>query len=294
MSKTGFKLPGSLTATMTGTTDMSETLKAKTINFAKKETDRVAGANQGTFTAPYYIMATYDINGKITYTGSSASSGEDDGYSLTGFTIDSANATSPVLYLPTGSLTGSSSIKAGTVTAKDTVGAKANREFAVNMAIGISNQGVFENVSVSITGATLTESIVDNANKAQVAYWDTSTPADPSATTADTLSASLSASALNTHFANERASIAALYTGSNANQISSWSMSITAVANSNENVLAKHAAFNTRRGQDIFEEGDMIVAAEPLSYSIKIKDVDDVDKTIVSSTNVYGVVKQQS
>tara|TARA_Y100000389_G_C17429298_1_gene501572 strand:+ start:138 stop:1007 length:870 start_codon:yes stop_codon:yes gene_type:complete len=288
MSKTGFKLPGSLTATMTSTTDMSETLKAKTINFAKKETDRVAGANQGTFTAPYYIMATYDINGKITYTGSSASSGADDGYSLTGFQITSANASSPVLYLPTGS----SSIKAGTITAKDTVGAKANREFAVNMAIGISNQGAFENVSVSITGATLTESITDDPNKAQVAYWDTSTPADPSATTADTLSASLSASALNTKYTNERASIAALYTGSNANQISSWSMSITAVANSNENVLAKHATFKDRSGSDIFAAGDMIVAATPLSYSIKIKDVDDVDKTIVSSTNVYGVVKQ--
>ena len=287
MSKTGFKLPGSLTATMTGTTDMSETLKAKTINFAKKETDRVAGANQGTFTAPYYIMATYDINGKITYTGSSVSSGADDGYSLTGFTITSANASSPVLYLPTGS----SSIKAGTVTAKDIDGIDTD-DFAVNMAIGISNQGVFENVSVSITGTTLTESITDSPTKAQVAYWDTSTPADPSATTADTLSASLSASALNTHFANERASIAALYTGSNANQISSWSMSISAVANSNENVLAKHATFKDRSGSDIFAKDDMIVAATPLSYSIKIKDVDDVDKTIVSSTNVYGVVKQ--
>ena len=291
MSKTGFKLPGSLTATMTGTTDMSETLKAKTINFAKKETDRVAGANQGTFTAPYYIMATYDINGKITYTGSSATIGKDDGYSLTGFTITSANATSPVLYLPTGS----SSIKAGTVTAKDTVNtSNADGTFDVNMAIGISNQGAFENVSVSITGATLTESIVDDPNKAQVAYWDTSTPADPSTTTADTLSASLSASALDTHFATERASIKALYTGTNANQISSWSMSFSAVANSNENVLAKHATFKDRSGNDIFAAGDMIVAATPLAYSIKIKDVDDADVVIVSSTNVYGVVKQQS
>ena len=69
-------------------------------------------------------------------------------------------------------------------------------------------------------------------------------------------------------------------------------MSITAVANSNENVLAKHATFKDRSGSDIFAAGDMIVAATPLSYSIKIKDVDDVDKTIVSSTNVYGVVKQ--
>lgn len=289
MSKTGFKLPGSLTATMTGTTDMPNTLAAETINFAKKETDRTAGADQGTFVAPYYIMATYDINGSVTYTGSSATVGEDDGYSLTGFTITSANASSPVLYLPTGS----SSIKAGTITAKDTVNTlNADREFDVDMAISISNQGVFENVSVSITGTTLTESIVDDPNKAQVAYWDTSTPADPSATTADTLSASLSASALNTKYTTERASIAALYTGDNANQISSWSMSITAVANSNENVLAKHATFKDRSGSDIFAAGDMIVAATPLSYSIKIKDVDDVDKTIVSSTNVYGVVKQ--
>ena len=291
MSKTGFKLPGSLTATMTGTTDMSETLKAKTINFAKKETDRVAGADQGTFVAPYYIMATYDINGKVSYTETSATIGKDDGYEMTGFTITSANASSPVLYLPTGS----SSIKAGTITAKDTVGAKANREFAVNMAIGISNQGVFENVSVSITGTTLTESITDSPTKAQVAYWDTTTPDDPSATTADTLSASLSASDLDTHFANERASIKALYTGSNANQISSWSMSISAVALSNENVLAKHA---THKGAgvvgtgDIFATGDMIVAATPLPYSIKIVDVDGDDDVIVSSTNVYGVVKQ--
>jgi hypothetical protein len=290
MSKTGFQLPGSLTATMTGTTDMSETLKAKTINFAKKETARVAGENQDTFTAPYYIMANFDINGKVTYHGSSATTGTDDGYSLTAFTITSATASSPVLYLPTGS----SSIKAGTVTATDTVGTSVDRTFDVDMAIGISDQGVFENVSVSITGTTLTESITDDPNKAQVAYWDTTTPADPSATAADTLSASLSASALDTHFATERASITALYTGDNANQISSWSMSISAVTASNENVLAKHATFKDRSGSDIFADGEMIVAATPLPYSIKIKDVDDADVVIVSSTNVYGVVKQQS
>ncbi len=289
MSKTGFKLPGSLTAAMTGTTDMPETLKAKTINFAKKETDRVAGENQGTFTAPYYIMATYNINGSVAYEATHAIDGRDDGYSLSGFTITSANATSPELYLPTGS----SSIKAGTVTAKDTVNTgNSDGTFDVNMAIGISDQGAFENVSVSITGSTLSESITDDPNKAQVAYWDTATPANPSATTADTLSASLSASALDTHFATERASIKALYTGTNANQISSWSMSISSVTLSNENVLAKHATFKGRSGSDIFASGDMIVAATPLSYSIKIKDVDDVDKTIVSSTDVYGVVKQ--
>lgn len=291
MSKTGFKLPGSLTATLTGTTDMIRIWGdgEKVINFAKKETDRVAGANQGTFVAPYYIMATYDINGKITYTGSSATIGKDDGYSLTAFTIDSATASSPVLYLPTGS----SSIKAGTITAKDGVNtSNADGTFDVNMAISISDQGEFENVSVSITGSTLSKSIADDPNKAQVAYWDTSTPADPSTTTADTLSASLTASALDTHFATERAAIAALYTGTYANQISSWSMSITAVANSNENVLAKHATFKGRSGSDIFASGDMIVAASPLSYSIKIKDVDGVDQYIVSSTDVYGVVKQ--
>ncbi len=292
MSKTGFKLPGSLTATMTAITDMPETLKTETINFAKKETDRVAGENQGTFTAPYYIMATYPINGKITYHGSSTTNSKDDGYSLTGFQITSAGtlaAVDPVLYLPTGS----SSIKAGTVTAKDTVNtSNADGTFDVNMAISITDQGVFDAVSVSITGGSQSRSITDDPNKAQVAYWDTATPANPSATTADTLSASLSASALDTHFATQRASIAALYTGTNANQISSWSMTISSVTASNENVLAKHATFKGRSGSDIFASGDMIVAATPLSYSIKIKDVDDVDKTIVASTPVYGVVKQ--
>jgi len=289
MSKTGFKLPGSLTATIPVATDMPETLKAKTINFAKKETGRVAGADQGTFVAPYYIMATYDINGKVAYTGSSATTSEDDGYSMTGFTITSANASSPILYLPPGNNT----IPAGTVTAKDTVNtSNPDRYFDVKMTISISNQGAFENVSVSITGTTLTESITDEPNKAQVAYWDTSTPADPSATTADTLSASLSASALNSKFTSELASIKALYTGSNANQISSWSMSISAVANSNENVLAKHATFKSRSGSNIFAAGEMIVAATPLPYSIKIKDVNDSDVVLVTSTNVYGVVKQ--
>ena len=291
MSKTGlFQLPGSLTATMTGTTDMPNTLAAKTINFAKKETDRVDGADQGTTNASYYIMATYDINDKITYTGSSATNSKDDGYSLTAFTITSAMSNiSPVLYLPTGS----SSIKAGTVTAKDTVNtSNADGTFDVNMAISITDQGVFDAVTVSITGSTLSKTIADDPNKAQVAYWDTSTPADPSATAADTLSATLTSSALDTHFATERAAIKALYTGTNANQISSWSMSISAVANSNENVLAKHATFKGRSGSDVFEEGEMIVAATPLSYSIKIKDVDDVDKTIVQATNVYGIVKQ--
>ncbi len=290
MSKTGlFQLPGSLTATMPTISDMPETLKYETINFAKKETDRVAGADQGLANADFYIMAEYDINDKITYTGSSATNSKDDGYSLTGFTITSANASSPVLLLPTGS----ESIKAGTVTAKDTVNtSNANGTFDVNMAISITNQGVFDAVTVSITGSTLSKTIADDPNKAQVAYWDTSTPADPSATAADTLSATLSSSDLDTHFATERAAIKALYTGDNANQISSWSMSISAVANSNENVLAKHATFKSRSGSDVFEEGEMIVAATPLSYSIKIKDVDDVDKTIVQATNVYGIVKQ--
>jgi len=293
MSKTGFKLPGSLTATVKTTTDMPETLKAKTINFAEKETDRTPGADQGTFVAPYYIMATYDINGKITYKGGSAEDGKDDGYSLTAFTINSNNASwgdaDPVLYLPEGT----SSIKAGTVTAKDTVDtSNADGTFDVNMAISISDQGVFKDVSVSITGSTLSKSITDDPNKAQVAYWDTATPANPSATTADTLSASLSATALDEHFVTERNSIKALYTGTNANQISSWSMSIDAVTLSNDNVRAKHATFKGRSGSDIFASGDMIVAADPLPYSIKIKDVDDVEKTIVEAADVYGVVIQ--
>lgn len=287
MSKTGFRLPGRLTATIPGTTEMPETLKAETISFRLKEIARVAGANQGTFVAPYYIMATYDINGEVEYQDEDED-GKDDGYSMEAFTISSANASSPVLYLPTGT----QSIKAGTVTAKDTVNSGVDRTFAVNMAISISNQGAFENVDVSITGGTLTEEITDDANKAQVVYWDTTTPANPSATTADITSASLSAGDLSSHFGGKLDGIKALYTGSNANQISSWSMSLSAVALSNENVLAKHATFKSRSGNDIFATGDMIVAATPLTYTIKIKDVDNVDKIIVDDVSVYGVVKQ--
>jgi len=287
MSKTGFKLPGSLTVTIDTPTDMSETLKAKTVNFAEKVISRVAAADQSTFEADYYIMATYDINGKVAYTGSSAADGKDDGYSMTGFTITSANASSPVLYLPTGNNT----IPAGIITAKDTVGSDADSTFNVNMSIKITSQGVLDDVTVSISGpGTLTKSIAENKNEAQVAYWDADgIPDDPTQSTADTLSATFNPSAT---YSDEIDAIKALYEGANADLIDSWSMSFSTVANSNENTLSQHARYKGLSGSDIFAAGEMIVAATPLSYSIKIKDVNNSDVALVTPTNVYGVVKQ--
>ena len=258
-----------------------------TVNFAEKVKPRVAAADQDTFVAPYYIMATYPINNNVTYHGSSATAGKDDGYSMTGFTINQLSADTPILYLPTGNNT----IPAGTITAKDTVGSDADSTFNVNMSIKITSQGVLDDVTVSISGpGTLTKSIGENVNEAQVAYWDADgIPDDPTQSTADTLSATFNPSAT---YSDEIDAIKALYEGANANLIVSWKISISAVTASNENTLSQHARHKGLSGSDIFAAGEMIVAATPLTYSIKIKDVNNSDVVLVTPTNVYGVVKQ--
>lgn len=295
MGKQGFKLPGTLDVKVK-TTTVDKTLDGETINFAKKEVDRVSGPATS-FTATYYIMAKANINDSITYHPSSTTAGQDDGYSMKQILLTEETNPNATFYLPTASLSGTNAIKAGTINLTDTDGLSAGfvgGTFDVGMAISINDQGTFDNVSVSITGTTRSDVIPDDPNKAQVAYWattDLTAAASISQDAADILQAELLGGDVHTHFASQRATIAALYNG--VNQINSWTMTFNTVSVSNSEPLAQHAANNGTRGlKNIFKKEDKIVTKEPMKYIVKFKDVNDDEQTLVSETFVYGVVEQ--
>lgn len=282
----GLALPGSLTVSLASLSDVG-TGMVQNVDFDVAETDRTSADGSATYV--YYIQADHNINGEISYTASSGADGLDDAYAMNAINIASASATNPLLSLPTAS---GVSVDAGLVTARDATNSNASLgTFPVTLTVSLNDQGLMTS-AIAITGSDVSGSNAEDATKAQVAYWSLDATPSPDANTADVLSDSVSASDLSTEYASQLSTINGYY--NNQSMISSWSIAISAISSSTNNVLAQHARHLSKAGQtSLFSSGDKVITNAAYSYAVSINDYQGSAQSIASG-DVYGVVNQSA
>ena len=294
MSLSGLQLTGSLSVSKSATSDVGTDME-NTLNLQDVQTDRPTSTTSGT--AVYYVKVTANINGSITLHSSDSDSNEDDAWEMSALSFSSAddsNYSSPTLKFPSAS---NVDVDAGLITGTADSGSGT---FPVTLTVSASDQGVLSS-SIAISGDSFTGSNDEDLTKAQLAYWpindgsndySSSGPDALGETDPDTLSAALTASALSTHYASTLSSINDQY--DSVNLIQSWSISVSAVAQASNSNLSNHARTLGRTDANVFGAGDKIVAATPFSYSISINDYQSNATTVVSASDVYGVVEQSA
>lgn len=280
----GLGLPGNLSitkATLNAVgTSLDQTLSADVVNTARPSAD-------GTATFTYYIQSDYNINGEITYHAASSDDNRDDAYSMNGITITNSTATNAIISLP--AVTGRT-VDAGLISALD-VDDSALGTFPVVLTVAVSSTGRMTS-SIAITGSTLTASTSENTANAQQVYWSgIDNVPTPASTDNDILTKTLSISQLDTKYASEKTAINNNY--NNQDMISGWTISVSAVSQATNNTLSQHARYNNKNGStSIFAAGEKLVCSTPASYSVSIQDYTGSSTTIVSATDIYGVLKQ--
>jgi hypothetical protein len=278
------QLPGSLSATQTVLDVVGDSLDTF-VEMKVVETTRDHATDAGSFT--YYIDVPVNLNSLITYTASATGNNNDDAYAFAGL-VRTDDVTASV-FLPEASAV---NVPAGLIDANNVPKGILAGTFPVNLTIAVSNVGVMTG-SITISGANVTSDLVDSNLKAQVAYWDVTgvTLPTPSATAADVLEATVSASQLNTHFSAELALILSYY--NNIQLLDTWTVAFSAIASATNNPLALHAREIGNAGSaTVFAAGDKIMAITPFSYHVEIVDYLGVSTNIVSAANVYGVATQ--
>ena len=283
------QLAGSLSVTQESLNDVG-TLMVQEVDMLMVETLRTASTASGTFT--YYIDCLADLNALITYTASATGNYNDDAYAFSGFTR--SNDASANIFLPSAS---GKSVPAGLVDAFNAVRDISAGSFPVGLTIGVSDVGLMS-ASILISGNDVTSNVEDSNLYAQVAYWDISANAlpTPTATSADVLDATITASELTTQFSSELATILAYY--DQHQMIDAWTVAISAIPSSNNNNLAKHARMPNSAGNintgnsNVFLSGDKVMAITPFSYGVSIKNYLGNSVEIVAPQNVFGVVTQ--
>lgn len=288
MSLSGLELTGSLSVTQNATDDVGTSMQ-NTIALQEVNTARPTATS--TATAAYYIKVVADINASITFHPSDGDSNEDDAWSMASLSYNNTDdAAAATLKLPTAS---NVSVDAGLITANHDGGSGT---FPVTLTVSANDQGVLSS-SIAISGDSIVGSKDDDYGQAQQAYWPINeySSAEPTAlgdTDADVLTASLSAANFTTHYATELAAINAQY--NTAAMVSSWTLAVSLVAQATESNLSNHARANSKTDANVFAAGDKIVAASPYSYSVAINDYTGSANTIVSATEVYGIVEQSA
>ena len=283
-SNSGLRLPGSLTVSKLALSAVGSSLDVD-VQWAAVNVDRTKA--DGTATFVNFIMADYDLNGKVDFTASSTTDRLDDAYGLTGFTLASADASNPSFSLPSAS---NIDVDAGNIDAVSPVNGTLG-SFPVTLTLSVSDQGVMS-ASIAISGQDVSADAVEDAAKAQQVYWSGVQSAPTvGADDPDILAPKLTASELSTYYASALTSITNQY--NNKQMVESWSIAITAVTKDVNSTIAKHAREHNKAGtKNIFSVGDKLVAFTPFSYSVKVEDYLGVEKTIVAAADVYGVLKQ--
>lgn len=286
-----FQLNGALTITQNSLSDVGQSLDLS-VHMKEAYLDRTAYKREGTYT--YYIKANYNLNSLISYEPSSTENLLDDAYAFAGLTVTSANGSGIELSLPTAS--GGLPVVAGLIEADNDqlVGNKKIGEFPVQLVFALDREGTIT-VEISVTGSQVEGSIVDNSQRAQIAYWDVNafpTPT-PGSTTPDKLVDQISKEEVTTHFANQLDAVKALYEGMPV--VASWSMTLDALASGNDNDLAKYARLHnasTIGSTLIFTPGEIVMAKNPFSYKVEVKDFEGNQHVIIDNTDVYGIFCQ--
>lgn len=292
MSLSGLELTGSLSVTQNATDDVGTSMQ-NTLALLEVNTARPTATS--TATAAFYIKVVADINASITFHPTDGDSNEDDAWSMAALSYNNTDdAAAATLKLPTAS---NVSVDAGLITANHDGGSGT---FPVTLTVSANDQGVLSS-SIAISGESIVGSKDDDYGQAQQAYWPINdgtndySSAEPTAlgdTDADVLTASISAANFTTHYATELDAINAQY--NTAAMVSSWTLAVSLVAQATESNLSNHARANSKTDANVFDAGEKIVAATPYSYSVAINDYTGSANTIVSATDVYGVVEQSA
>ena len=258
----------------------------KTVKSAVTTADRPSLAIQQSFT--YYIEVMYDINSKVIYTDSSLDNA-DDSYGLTGFTVTNHTHPTPNLSLP--SAVGID-VPAGNISATAGSGVSGSGSFPVTLTINLSSTGLMTS-TCSISGSSVTASVAEDPTKAQVVHWPTIDGSPVvSSTTADKLSDVITASELNTEYADTLDAINVQY--NNVNMLSAWSITIDSVSQETNNSLSRYAQDRNKAGQSsIFDAGQKIVCSVSRPYNIVFDDYNN-DPVLIADGTIYGVITQSS
>lgn len=280
----GLQLPGSLSVTQSTLADVGTTMDVAVLS-AVEEVARSSADGSASFT--YYIQADYNINGAVSYSSSSSTDNLDDAYSMSAISVNSATATNAKLSLPAAS---GVTVSAGEVEAKNSSGTSLGT-FPVVLTVSVDSVGRMTS-SIAINGSDVTATESEDATKAQVVYWSgIDTVPTVSATDADVLSSTLTASELSTQYSSELATINGQYNGED--MVDSWTISVSAVSSSASNTLSQHARYLGKNGStSLFSAGDKLVCATPFSYGVSINNYLGNATTIVTAANVYGVLQQ--
>ena len=288
----GLRVPGSLNVSLkevlgVGIYSLEQNLLYNVLMYDTVEHPR-SKAN-GSFGYTHYIETEYDLNSKISYQPSSSEYNKDDAYGLEAISISSTNSVNEVFSLPSAS---NILVNAGLINAQDP-DAQSLGNFPVVLNISCGANGVMTS-SISITGQDVYSNGIENYEKSQKVYW----PVKESAPTidvdsADILRTKITSSELANSYSTQLQAINNQY--NNKQMINSWSISISEITSSTNNVLSQHARYLEKNGNpNVFDDGEKMVAATPFSYEIIVDDYLDNSTTIVSAANVYGVIKHKS
>lgn len=284
----GLRLPGALSVIQANLQSVGSSLDVN-IKYQVQATDRSKADGSTSFT--HFIQTDYNLNSLVNYFPSDTNFDKDDAYSLRGLTINSNESNGTILSLPAASLV---PVKAGEIDAQDQSGNSLGK-FPVNLYITCNDQGIISS-TISISGNDITpgNELLDDAHKSQVVYWPpfhdrpTVEPDD-----ADVLNTKITSSQITNYYLSTLNTINNMYDGESL--IASWSISLSPITQSTSNILAQHARFINKRGNEaIFSENDKIVVATPFSYSVSIEDYLGDNTVIVPNANIFGVINHKA
>jgi hypothetical protein len=251
----------------------------------------------------YYIKAAYDINSHISiHPGNDAGNDgidgtNDDAWALARIEVNDEiiNIDDTFYKLPTSSV---NNVNITKITANDDSGLV--NTYSLDFTISHAANGNITVTSEDWSGGNTSGTITEDINKAQNAYWahfndatDTVKGVSQNAlgeNDVDNLLAVLTENDVETYYATEQSTAKNLFHGQNG--VTSWTIVIDAIdpiVNSN---LTAYAHNQSATNNDVFTIGDKIVANTPYSYSLSITDNLNQTKTLVPSSDVYGVLEQ--
>jgi hypothetical protein len=264
------------------------------------------------FTPTYFIQADYDINGEIflvpgvSNDNTGIGDGNDDAWRMNAISVTKSSAANAVYNLPAGSQTDVQLAQAQAY--NDTAAGSHYRTFNLLMDIQVDDQGLLTVNDVGFVGQSAHAFAEENVAVAQAVAWqdpdgnfDINTltnhsgnnPNTVAANDVDTLHAPLTASNINDHYAADIETEVARF--HNKNVVLDWSINfeaITAETNSNLSIWARNQGDVAQPTNDPFSTDDKIVTTGKHDYVVAFNDHTDSPVTLVSSTPVYGVLKQ--
>lgn len=264
-----------------------------------------------TKTPTYYIKVEHDINQHCFFrpgTGGGNdelddSRTDDDAWRLASFQvndqtdgIENENNLAATRFLPYGGTT----IDAGVFTATDGIG--QSKEWTIKLAIDLQCDGAIS-ANATLDGDTRFWGFVnDDFQLAQHAYWNTTgavAPSVPNQGEGDILAAQLTKSTVENLMANNMA-LAENDVNDVGNVVDTWKISFDAVPFDSLSNLSQYGQSNNVNPSgiapgdyvnDLFAQGDRIVASQPKLYPVTISTAQNGEVVLVNDY-VYGIVQQ--